>query len=184
MFEMFKGVKINTNEKIIDEILDRFTHEILPTREEFKKELMSGRKMKFYVGADPTGPELHIGHAINLLLLDSFKQLGHEVIVLFGDFTAMLGDPTDKTSARIKLSKNEIEENIKTWKEQVGRIIDFNENNPPKVMRNSAWLSRLNMESSIELAANFTVQQILERDMFVKRLKSNKPIYFSDGRGC
>lgn len=180
MFERFKNTKVITDEKIIDLILDRYTAEILPSRDEFKKELMSGRRLRFYNGADPTGPDLHLGHSVSLLLLEEFRKLGHETIILFGDFTATLGDPTDKSATRKKLSKEEVEENIKTWKDQVGKIVDFNGKNSPKVLRNSAWFSKMKIGDSIELASNFTVQQMIERDMFQKRINEGKPIYFNE----
>ena len=168
----------NELEKQIDEILHRSVAEVLPTKEEFKKILLSGKKLKIYIGADATGPQLHIGHATNFMILEKFRQLGHEVIVLFGDFTAMIGDPTDKSAARIKLSEAQVEENIKTWKSQVEKIVDFkDEKNPAKIVRNSEWLSKLNFTDLIGIASNFTVQRMMERDMFEKRMEEGKPIY-------
>ena len=164
---MFGKPTIVTDEVLIDQILDRFTAEVLPSREEFKKALMKGDRLKFFVGADPTGPDLHIGHAINFLLLDQFKKLGHETVVLFGDFTARLGDPTGKDAARVKLSKEEIEENIKTWKDQIGKTIDFRGSNHPKVVRNSSWLSKLDLAEIIELSGHFTIATNIIFDIYI-----------------
>jgi len=165
-------------EQKIDEVLSRGVADVLPTKEDLRKLLLSDKKIKIYIGADATGPQLHIGHATNFMLLEKFRQLGHEVIVLFGDFTAMIGDPTDKSAARVKLSEEQVEKNIETWKSQVEKIVDFkDEKNPAKIVRNSQWLSKLNFTDLIGIASNFTVQRMLERDMFEKRIKENKPIY-------
>jgi len=174
-------MKTNTDEKKIDEILSRSVAQILPKKEVLKKELLSGRRLKIYFGADPTGPQFHIGHATNFILLEKLRQLGHEIVILFGDFTAKIGDPTDKEAARRKLSDDEIEENVKTWKEQVSKVLNLEDKaNPVKFLKNSAWHSKLTLSDTIELAAYFTVQQMIERDMFQKRLKDRKPIYLHE----
>lgn len=171
---------INLNQKI-EEILTRSVAEILPSKEELKKVLLSGKKLKIYIGIDATAPDLHLGHATNFMLLEKLRKLGHEIIVLFGDFTAMIGDPTDKTAARIRLTKNQVEENIKTWKKQIEKIFNFKDKkNPPKIVKNSKWFSKLTLSDLIEIASNFTVQRMLERDMFEKRLKEEKPIYLHE----
>ncbi len=174
--------KIITDEKLIDEILNRGTIvEILPKKDEFKKRLLKGEKLKFYIGFDATAPTLHLSHAKNFILLEKFRKLGHEVIVLFGDFTARIGDPTGQDSARKQLSKKDVDTNVKKWKEQIKPLMDFDdEENPPKIMYNSKWLSRLDFEDILNLSGNFTVQQIIERDMFQKRLKDKKPIYLNE----
>jgi len=166
------------NEKIIDDILSRSIAEILPSKEAFKKELMSGRQLKLYIGADATGPALHIGHATNYILLEKIRKLGHKIILLIGDFTARIGDPTDKTAARIQLTREQVIENTKTWIQQLSPIISFNDkDNPVEIVYNHDWLSKMSFEDVIDLASNFTVQRMLERDMFEKRLKEEKPIY-------
>ncbi|MDQ5950603.1 MAG: Tyrosine--tRNA ligase, partial [Patescibacteria group bacterium] len=127
------------------------------------------------------GKDLHIGHSKNYLLLEKFMKLGHEVIILFGDFTAMIGDPTDKGSARVSLSKKQVEENLKTWKKQINPIIPLEMfSKKAKVVKNSTWLSKLTFKDVVELSSNFTVQQMIERDMFAQRLKENKPIYLHE----
>ncbi len=172
--------KIDTDEGKIEEILTRGVGQIFPSKEALKKELLSGRRLRIYAGIDATGRELHLGHTKNLLLLEKFRKLGHEVILLFGDFTARIGDPTDKSAARVRLSKKEVEENLKTWKKQISKIVTLNGSNPIKIRRNGRWLSKLSFEDVIELASNLTVQQMIERDMFQKRLKENRPIYLHE----
>lgn len=163
----------------IDDILDRGTlAEILPTKEEFRNKLLSGEKLRFYMGFDPTAKSLHLGHAQGLMILEDFRKLGHEVIFLIGDFTGMIGDPGDKASARIKQTRQDVEENFKNWEEQVKNIANFQDDqNPFQIKYNSQWLGKLNFAEVLELASNFTVQQMLERDMFEKRLKEGRPIY-------
>jgi len=172
-------MKIITDEKKIDEVLDRgILKDFLPTKKEFKERLMSGEQMKFYMGFDPTAKALHLGHAQNLMVLEDFRKLGHQVIFLIGDFTAMIGDPGDKSAARVKQTREEVEENFKSWIEQVKNIVDFNDKeNPFLVKYNSEWLSKLSFAEVLDLASNFTVQQMLERDMFEKRMEKGTPIY-------
>ncbi|MBA3733093.1 tyrosine--tRNA ligase [Patescibacteria group bacterium] len=174
--------KTITDEVKIDDVLDRGTIvQILPTKNEFREKLLSGEKLRFYWGFDATGPNLHLSHAKNFILMEKFRKLGHEVIVLFGDFTARIGDPSGEDSARKQLSREEVLENVKRWKEVVKPLMDFQDNvNPPKIMYNHDWLSKLTFEDVINLASNFTVQQMLERDMFENRLKEKKPIYLHE----
>ena len=173
---------MNNSEGAIDAILERgVLVDFLPTKKEFKEVLMSGRRLRFYMGADPTAKALHLGHAQNLMVLEDFRKLGHEVIFLIGDFTGMIGDPSDKSSARIKQTPRQVQENFALWKEQVKNILDFDDvNNPVQIKYNSEWLGKLNFAEVLELASNFTVQQMLERDMFSKRMKEEKPIYIHE----
>lgn len=163
------------------EVLDRgVIREILPSREEFIS-AMTSRKMRFYIGADPTSTALHLSHAKNYMLLEEFRQLGHEVIVLIGDFTARIGDPTERATARKQLNRKEIVANVASWVEQIRPLMDFDaKENPPKIMYNHDWLSKLTMEEVVSLASNVTVQQMLERDMFEKRLKERRPIFLHE----
>ena len=169
-------------EQKVDEILDRgILVEFLPTKEEFRKKLLAGEKLRFYIGADPTAKALHLGHAQNLMVLEDFRKLGHEVIFLIGDFTGMIGDPSDKSSARVKQTREGVQENFKNWKEQVKNILNFDDKeNPVLIKYNSEWLGKLNFADVLELASNFTVQQMLERDMFDKRMKEGRPIYIHE----
>jgi tyrosyl-tRNA synthetase len=168
-------------EKRIDQIIKRgIIQEVIPDIKEFKKRLLS-EKLRIYIGADPTSTALHLSHAKNYMLLEEFRQLGHEVIVLFGDFTARIGDPTDRESARKQLSEEEVKANVKDWLRQIKPLMDFDAKiNPPRVLYNSKWLSKLTMKDVVELASNITVQRMLERDMFEKRIKEKKPIYLHE----
>ena len=169
---------MKTKEQIIDEILDRgVIVDILPSREEFKQKLLN-EKLRFFIGADPTNTSLHLSHAKNFMLLEEFRKLGHEVFVLFGDFTACIGDPSDRNSARARLTPEQVHKFSADWVRQISPIINFNDSeNPAHVVFNGEWLNKLTMRDLIELASNTTVQHLLERDMFQKRLAENRPIH-------
>lgn len=174
-------MSIITDEKIIDELLSRSVKEILPTRESLKEKLLSGDRLRIYIGTDATGTSLHLGHATNYMVLEKLRSMGHEVIFLIGDFTSRIGDPTDKSATRIPLSRDQVIENTKTWLNQIRPIIDFeNTENPVRILYNHDWLSKMNFEDVIGLASHFTVQQMLERDMFEKRINENKPIHIHE----
>ena len=136
--------KIIIDENKINELLTRSIDTIYPTKEEFKKLLLSGKKLNIYLGIDPTANYIHIGHATNLLILERFHKLGHKVTLLVGDFTAMIGDPSDKKAERIKLKKEQVLKNLKTYKKQISKILDLNnKKNPIDFKFNSQWLSKL-----------------------------------------
>lgn len=181
---MFFGSKptISTDEKKIDAILDRgVIVDVLPTKAEFKKMLLSGKRLRFYIGFDATAPTLHLSHAKNLLLLEQFRKLGHEVICLFGDFTARIGDPSGRSDTRKPLTHGEILDNVAEWKKQIANLMDFSDKaNPPQIKYNNEWLSKLKFEDVLGLAAEMTVQQMLERDMFEKRVQEGKPIFLHE----
>lgn len=171
-------MKVIVDEKKIDELLTRSVGEIIPSKAALKQLMMSGKRLRIYIGTDATGPALHLGHATNYLILEKFRQLGHQVIFLIGDFTARIGDPSDKTATRVQLTRDQVIKNTQTWLSQLKPIIDVaNKENPVKIAYNHDWLAKLTFEQIIDLASNFTVQRMLERDMFQKRLKENKPIY-------
>lgn len=171
-------MKINTNKKIIQDLLSRSVSTILPSKETLSTLLESGKQLRVYTGIDPTATYVHLGHSTNYFILKRFHELGHKVIVLIGDFTAMIGDPSDKTSARKQLTKEDVLENLKTFKDQIGKILDFNNTeNPIEFRFNNEWLEKLSFKDVVELASHFTVQQMIERDAFEKRLKEQKPLY-------
>ena len=174
-------MNLKEKEKRIDEIIDRgIIKQILPSREEFKKALLE-RKLKFYIGADPTGTSLHLSHAKNFMLLEEFRQLGHEVFILFGDFTACIGDPTDKTSARARLTREQARKNAEHWIENIAPLINMTDkDNPAHVVFNSEWIDKLTPEDMINLLSHATVGQLLVRDMFQKRMEENKPIFMHE----
>ncbi|MFA6365526.1 MAG: tyrosine--tRNA ligase [Candidatus Paceibacterota bacterium] len=168
--------KVVVDKVKIEELLTRGVDTIYPTKDTLRETLLSGRRIRLYLGIDPTSPHLHLGHAGSILMLRKFQDLGHEVILLFGDFTARIGDPTDKLAARKPLTKMEVAENLTTFKKQAGKILDFSGLNAAKVKFNASWHSKLTFEEVITLASHFTVQQMLERSMFQERLKAGKPI--------
>lgn len=171
---------ILTGEKMdkIDEVLTRSIDTIYPSRDVFEKMLNSGKKLRIYMGIDPTATYAHLGHATNYIILKRLHDLGHKIIVLIGDFTAMIGDPSDKTAARKRLSKEQVQENLKTFKDQIGKILNFNDSeNPIEFRFNSEWLAKLNFEEVVGLSSYFTVQQMMERDIFEKRIAEKKPLY-------
>lgn len=172
----------NTTKQRVTDILRRgVIVNILPSMETFEERLLSGEKLRFYIGADPTSKALHLSHAKNYMLLEEFRKLGHEVIVLIGDFTARIGDPTDKITARKQLTREDVLENVSGWMNQIKPLMNFkDEHNPPRVVFNNDWLSKLTMEDVINLASNVTVQRMLERDMFKKRMDEEKPIFLHE----
>src|SRR6187455_1961129 len=131
----------------------------LIVEEELAKKLASGRRLRIKLGLDPTAPDLHLGHTVVINKLRDFQQLGHQVQFLIGDFTGMIGDPTGKNQTRPPLSREEILENAKSYKEQAFKILDAGKT---QVLFNSAWSDRLGAEGIIRLAAKYTVSQLLE----------------------
>lgn len=140
---------------------------------------MGKKRMRLYLGIDPTSPELHIGHTVPLRKLRQFQDLGHEVILLFGTFTGMIGDPTDKSAARIRLTRDQINTNIASYAKQAGKILDLSPDakNPITIKHNDEWLKPIDFEGVVDLAANMTIQQLLERSMFKDRIDQGKPVY-------
>lgn len=161
----------------IERLLTRRVVEILPSREELERALRSGKKIRIYLGVDATSPVIHVGHAVQIQKLREFQDLGHKVILLIGDFTGRIGDPTDKSATRTQLTREQVRENAQTYKEQAGKILDFDsKDNPVEVRFNGEWWDQRTAKDVVEDAAFFTVQQMLQRDMFQKRLAENRPI--------
>jgi len=162
---------MNIEETGLKELL-RGVEEVLP-EDEFKKKLLKGKPLKIKAGFDPTAADLHLGHTVLLNKLRQFQLLGHEIIFLIGDFTAMIGDPTGKNITRAPLSNEEVVNNAKTYQEQVFKILD-----PKKtsVIYNSQWLGKMSAADLVRIAATHTVARMLERDDFHKRYNSNQPI--------
>jgi tyrosyl-tRNA synthetase len=168
---------MDPNSIFSDELFERGVEHVYPSREELDKFLAEGNKLKIYYGIDPTGSTLHIGHGSNLLRLKSLQQAGHKIIILIGDFTARIGDPTDKLAARVKLSPAEIERNYQDYREQIGKILDLDK---IEFVFNNDWLGKLDFDQVLELASEFTVGQMIERDMFQERIKKEEPIYLHE----
>ncbi len=164
----------------IEALLTHGVAQIYPKQEMLEAALRSDKKLRVYQGFDPTGEYLHIGHAFGLRKLRAFQELGHEVILLIGSFTAMIGDPTDKASARVQLTRDQVLANAKTYKEQAAKILSFEGENSAQIKFNDEWLAKMTFEDVVGLASHFTVQQMLERDMFEKRIEEAKPIYLHE----
>ena len=147
--------------------------EIVIGEEEFSEKVSNGEKLKIKFGVDPTRPDLTFGHLVVFNKLKQFQDEGHEAILLIGDYTARIGDPSGRSDLRPELTEEEVNENAKTYLEQAFRIID-----PEKttVRRNSKWFSKMNFADSLALSRKMTVARMLERDDFEKRFKNNQPI--------
>ncbi len=157
-------------------MLVKSTEEILPLDEfktKLKRAIDKNRSLVIKYGVDPTSPDLHIGHAVPLRKLRQFQDLGHKVILLIGDFTARVGDPSQKSATRPQLSEKEVALNAKTYTKQAFKILD---EKSTIIDYNSRWFSKMNFEEVLELTANFTVARLLERDDFYKRYQKNIPI--------
>jgi len=165
--------KLNTNLEEINKVLERGVEQILPKKETLAK-LMSEKVITLYLGIDPTGFQLHLGHSVPLRKLQDFAELGHRVILLVGNGTVKIGDPTGRDQSRPMLSDEEINANFANWQRQASKILDFS---LIEIRHNADWLDRLNYSDLLKLMAKATVQQLLERDMFQNRLKKNLPIY-------
>jgi tyrosyl-tRNA synthetase len=172
--------KIVTDEKLVDELLNRGVEIVYPDKKSLKTLLMSGKRIKLYCGFDPSAPALHIGNAIALNKLSQFQDFGHEVIFLIGDFTGMIGDPTDKSAARKKLTREEVLANALNYVKQASAYLKFDGENPAIVKYNSEWCDKVSFKDLIEITSNFTVQQMVQRDMFQKRIEEEKPIYLHE----
>ncbi|MFH0814758.1 MAG: tyrosine--tRNA ligase [Candidatus Falkowbacteria bacterium] len=166
--------KINVDAKKIEELLTRGVENIFPAREFLEEKLKSGKQLRIYLGIDPTGPSLHLGHAISLMKLRQFQELGHKIIMLIGSFTAMIGDPTDKLAMRKPLTREQVLKNCENYKKQASALIKFDGANPAEIKFNGDWLDKLTFKEIIDLASHFTVQQMLSRDMFRKRMHWKK----------
>jgi tyrosyl-tRNA synthetase len=157
----------------IDELLTRGVANIIPGINELKKVLQSGRKLNVYLGIDPTSTKIHLGHAVPLRKLQKLAELGHNVTFLIGDFTALVGDASDKDSERPTLTSAEIEENFKTYKKQAEKLVDFSK---ITVRKNSEWLSKLGYKEILELTRKFSLNDFISRELIRKRLDEGKRV--------
>lgn len=167
-------IKIDIEKEKIEEALTRGVEQILPGKEALKK-LMQKRKIRVYLGIDPTG-KLHLGHLAVLKKLRQFQDLGHETIVLIGDFTATIGDPTGKYTARKTLTHKQVLAYAKNYKKQIRKILDFSKSNV-RFLHNEEWTNKLKPVDMLALASKFTVARLLERDMFQRRIKAGRDIH-------
>jgi len=158
------------------EIIRRGTVQIIPEddlRQKLRRSIETGSPLRIKYGADPSAPDIHLGHTVPLRKLREFQDLGHLVVFIIGDFTALVGDPSGKSKTRKRLSSTEIMENARTYQEQVFKILDREKT---EVVYNSSWLSALSFPDVIDLTSRYTVARMLERDDFANRYKSGKPI--------
>ncbi len=157
----------------IDEILTRGVTNIIPNKQKLVELLKSKKKINVYFGVDPTATHVHIGNAVGLRKLQQFVVLGHNVTFLIGDFTALIGDTSDKESERPVLTHEQIQENFKNYKEQVSKVLDFSK---VKVVFNSEWLKKLSIEDTIKLSQHFSFGEIASRELIAKRLKEGNHV--------
>lgn len=161
-------------------IIKRGAAEIIPEDEliqKLKKSQKEGRPLRVKLGIDPTAPDIHLGFAVVLRKLRQFQDLGHEVALIVGDFTATIGDPSGKSKTRPMLSQEEVRENAQTYVEQLYKILNEGKT---RVFYNGDWLSKMNFADVIQLASKYTVARILERDDFTNRLNQNQPLYMHE----
>ncbi|KUK36057.1 MAG: Tyrosine--tRNA ligase [Thermacetogenium phaeum] len=158
------------------EVIRRGVVEIVPEDElirKLKRSLDEDRPLRVKLGMDPTAPDIHLGHTVVLHKLRQFQELGHEVVLILGDFTGRIGDPTGRSETRAQLTEEQIMENVATYKEQAGKILDMDRT---RVVFNSTWLAKLTFADVVTLAAKYTVARMLERDDFARRYQEGIPI--------
>lgn len=162
--------------KKIEEVLTRRVEKILPGKEGLA-DLMRKRKIRLYLGVDPTGSRLHLGHTVPLKKLQEFADLGHDAFLVVGTGTVLAGDPSQRKEARSRISQEEIKENIKTWKKQAAKILDFSK---IKIVYNGDWLLRLGLKEIIEIASNISAVKLFQREMFQERLKKGDTVWMHE----
>jgi tyrosyl-tRNA synthetase len=168
--ERWRGV--DTSDRAIEEVMTRGVVDII-VKEDFHKALKSGRKLRIKLGIDPTGPLLHIGRAVPLFKLRQFQKMGHQIVLIIGDGTGLIGDASDKDAERPMLTSEQLEQNMATYKEQIGKILDLDK---VEFRYNSQWLLPLTFKDVVRLASKFTVAQLIQRDNFSTRWEEGKPI--------
>lgn len=165
----------------IDYLLTRGVDAIYPSREALEKVLRSGKKLRLYQGFDPTGTQLHIGHAVAMQKLKEWQDLGHHVIFLIGDGTGQAGDPSGKKKTREKfMTRDELRANAVDYVKQASKIVRFDGENPVEILYNSEWLNKLNLVNILDIAGHFTWQQLAERDLYQERIKKGEELNFRE----
>jgi tyrosyl-tRNA synthetase len=161
----------------IETLLTRGVDKIYPSTEQLKEVLQSGKKLTLYEGFDPTGVQMHIGHMIGLRKLAQWQKLGHKVIFLIGDGTGQAGDPSGKTRTReTYLSNEQLRQNARDYVMQAGKIVNFEGDNPIEIRYNGDWLNKMTLADVLSVAEHFTLQQMIERDLYQERLRHNEPL--------
>jgi len=163
-------------EEKINNLLSRGVEEIIE-RDSLIKKLKSGKKLRIKHGIDPTGPKIHLGRALQFWKLKEFQDLGHQVVLIIGDFTALIGDASDKSSQRRPLSEKEIKENMKDYQKQIGKILDLKKT---EIHRNSEWHNKTSLKEIIKIAQYFTAQQMIHRRNFQERWEKGNPISIAE----
>lgn len=159
-----------------DELLTRGVAKVIPQKLAEEK-LTSGKKIRMYWGIDPTGANIHLGHAVPLRKMKQLCDAGHEVIFLVGSFTAMIGDPTGRDAMREPLTKEQVKKNFEDYKKQASKILDFKK---VRIEYNHTWLEKLSFKDILDLTSQFTVNQMIQRDMFEKRLKAGEEVSMTE----
>lgn len=164
--------------KDIDVLFERGTiAKVYPTKEALEKHLLSGRSFHIYFGIDPTSNKIHLGHIQNILLLEDLRKLGVRVTLLFGSFTGLIGDPSERDAVRNKITRKEVFKNLYSWKKQISPVLKLSFFSGAKINYNNKWFDLFTLEDFLTMASETTVQQLLERDMFQKRISEGKPLY-------
>lgn len=159
-----------------NDLLTRGVAKVIPQKLAEEK-LKSGKKIRMYWGIDPTGANIHLGHAVPLRKMKQLCDAGHEVIFLVGSFTAMIGDPTGRDAMRAPLTKQQVQKNFEDYKKQASKILDFKK---VRIEYNHTWLEKLSFKDILDLTSQFTVNQMIQRDMFEKRLKAGEEVSMTE----
>ena len=166
-------MKVDTNPQKIEEVLSRGIEQILPNKEDLKR-LMQKRRIRLYLGIDPTAPKLHLGHSIPLRKLQEFADLGHEAILVIGSGTVLTGDPSLRLTPRPLMSRREVKRNIKSWRRQIGRLVDLSK---IRIRSNRDWLLESGLEDIVRIASLISAVKLFQREMFQKRLKMGETVW-------
>lgn len=166
-------MKVITDEKRIEEVLTRGVEDVF-IKEDLKKRLSSGKQLRIKLGIDPTSPYIHLGRAVTLLKLKTFQELGHHIVLILGDFTAKIGDPSDKLEKRPMLTDEQINNNLKKYLEQIALVLDMKD---VEIRYNSEWLKGMSIPEIAQLLECFTVQQMTKRRNFKERLDAGEDVF-------
>ncbi|MDO8504435.1 MAG: tyrosine--tRNA ligase [Candidatus Liptonbacteria bacterium] len=165
-------MKVITDEKLIEEALSRGVEEVIE-KDHLKKAMLSGRQLRIKLGIDPTSPDIHLGHLVVLLKLRQFERLGHKLVLIIGDFTAKIGDPSGRSETRKPLTDAEIKKNFKKYKDQISKILNLRK---AEICYNGKWFKKGGIKIMIELASSASLQQVLRRADFSKRIEEGNDV--------
>jgi tyrosyl-tRNA synthetase len=166
-------MKVNTDTKKIEELLERGVAEVI-VKKDLEKKLLAGKKLRIKFGVDPSKPDIHLGHTVPFKKLQEFQKMGHQIVFIIGDFTGRIGDPSGRSKTRPQLSVEEVKKNAQTYIEQVKKVLDIGK---IEIRRNSEWYDKMAPDDFMKLFSKITLARILERDDFEKRLKNKIDIY-------